>query len=367
MKPDVVIIGAGVIGSSIACHLAARGVRNVLVVDRAADFGAGSTARATGGFRAQFGTEVNVRLSMLSREKLLRFEDEIGVDSGYRQYGYLFMARNRYELDELTRAQQVQHACGLTEAKTIDAEEIRRLNPAVRDESLIGGTFCPTDGFIVAMQILRGYAAAAQRLGVKFEFGKALSRRERGALSGATGRVRGEQIFINAAGAWANEVSNVPVTPLRRRVAATVPTNVLPQNMPMTIWVGDAFHVRVRDGRVLLIWPDTPPNDEAWLGTVRRWAHERVPVLRDVPIDPQQSWEGLYEMSPDRHAIIGRDPERENLDLANGSSGHGVMHSPAIGQLVAEMIVDGKTSIDISALRPSRFAEGKPISGPQLL
>jgi sarcosine oxidase subunit beta len=352
---DVVVIGAGVIGCSIAWHLASRGVKNVRVVDRASDFGAGSTPRATGGFRSQFGTKVNVRLSMLSREKLLRFEDEIGVDSGYRPYGYLFMARTRHELDELMTAQEVQHACGVKEARTISAAEIREINPAVHDDSLIGGTFCSTDGFIVANQIMRGYSEAAKNLGVRFEFETTVNAFDPGVT------------YVNAAGAWAAEVSDVPVTPLRRRAACTVPTNVLPADMPMTIWVGDAFHVRVRNGRVMLVWPDTPPNDDVWMETVTGWASERMPVLRDIAIDPENCWEGFYEMSPDRHAIIGRDPNRENLYLANGSSGHGVMHAPAIGQLVAEMIVDGKTSIDVSDLRPSRFAEGKPIKGPELL
>ena len=352
---DVVVIGAGVIGCSVAYHLAARGVRNVKVVDRAADSTTGSTPRATGGFRCQFGTEVNVRLSMLSRQKLLRFEDEIGVDSGYRQYGYLFMARTQHELDELIAAQRVQHACGLTEARTIDGDEIRRLNPAVEDDSLIGGTFCPTDGFIVAMKILRGYAEAAKRLGVQFEYNTTVTKFDRAVT------------YVNAAGAWAADVSDVPVTPLRRRAACTIPTDVLPGNMPMTIWAGDGFHVRVREGRVMLVWPDNPPNDDVWMETVRRWAHDRIPVLRDVPIDPEHCWQGFYEMSPDRHAILGRDPQRKNVFLANGSSGHGVMHAPAIGQLVAEMIVDGNTSIDVRALRPSRFAEGKPIRGPELL
>ncbi len=355
VRPDVVIIGAGVIGCSVAYHLAARGVRNVRVVERAPDSTSGSTARATGGFRLQFGTDVNVRLSMLSREKLLRFEDEIGMDCGYRPYGYLFMARTQHELDELTTAQRVQHACGVTEARTVDADEIQRLNPAVDDDTLIGGTFCPTDGFIVPMQILRGYADAARRLGVQFEYGTTISSFD----SGTT--------YVNAAGAWAAEICDVPVSPLRRRVACTIPTNVLPSDMPMTIWAGDAFHIRVRDGRVMLVWPDNPPDDDVWLDRVIEFAHKRVPALRDVPIDPANCWQGFYEMSPDRHAILGRHPQHENVFLANGSSGHGVMHAPAIGQLIAEMIVDGRTSIDVSALRPTRFAEGKMLRGPELL
>lgn len=354
MRPDVVVVGAGVTGCSVAYHLASRGVR-VRVIDRAPDFTHGSTARATGGFRVQFGTEVNVRLSMLSREKLLRFADEIGIDPGYRQYGYLFMARTKTELNELLTAQKVQRACGATESRFVNADEIHELNPAVHDDSLIGGTFCPIDGFIVPMQMLAGYAAAAKRLGVEFEFNTPFASFDPGVT------------YVNAAGAWSAEVCKVPVTPLRRRVAATILTDVLPTTMPMTVWAGDAFHARVRDGRVLLVWPDSPPDDDVWLDKVVGWAHERLPVLRNVPIDPDQSWQGFYEMSPDRHAIIGRHPERENVYIATGSSGHGVMHSPAIGQIVAEMIVDGKTSIDVKALRPSRFAEGKAIKGPELL
>jgi sarcosine oxidase subunit beta len=156
---------------------------------------------------------------------------------------------------------------------------------------------------------------------------------------------------------------------LRRQIASTVETDVLPAMTPMTIWVDDGFHYRVRDGRVLLVWPDDPHTpdpydttfDDRWLAKVERATRDRVPCLRDVPIDRERCWAGLYEMSPDRHAIIGRSPEHANLFLANGSSGHGVMHSPAIGQIIAEMILDGETSLDVSELRPSRFAEGKPI------
>jgi sarcosine oxidase subunit beta len=137
--------------------------------------------------------------------------------------------------------------------------------------------------------------------------------------------------------------------------------------MPMTIWAGDGFHTRVREGRVLLLRPDDFADDETWLNTVTMLGRERLPILRTVPIDPAHCWSGLYEMSPDRHAIVGRDSENEKLFLATGSSGHGVMHAPAIGQLLAELILDGKTSVDIHELRPSRFAEGEPIMGPELL
>jgi sarcosine oxidase subunit beta len=377
--PSVVIVGAGVIGSSIAWHLASRGVRDVIVLDRGSELGAGSTPRATGGFRAQFATPTDIAMSLLSREKLRRFESEIGVDSGYRPYGYLFIARSEAAMSQLRAANALQHACGLPEAKLISADEVSAINPAVEDDAMVGGTFCPTDGFIRAMKITNGYAAAAQRDGVRFDFGVVVNRmrleRDRiVALETSRGDVEAD-VFINAAGAWASTLGiDVPVSPLRRQVAATIEQDVLPDSMPMTVWADDGFHFRVRDKRVLLLWPDQPPagfdatfDGTDWLPRVLDFANARVPCLRDVPIDPAACWAGLYEMSPDHHAILGRAPAIENLYLANGSSGHGVMHAPAIGQLIAELIIDGRTSIDISPLRPSRFAEGKAIATNTLL
>ena len=383
---EVVIIGGGVIGASVAYHLAARGVREVLVLERGAAPGAGSTGRATGGFRAQFGTEVNVRLSLLSREKLLRFEEETGVDPGFRQSGYLFVASREEELRELVNAQTVQRACGFAEAREVCVEEVARLNPAWNVEGLAGGVYCPADGFIRPTEIMRGYAEAAGRLGARFLYGVAVegSRvvgEKVGSLLTGAGEVSAGA-FVNAAGAWAGEVARllgteVPVTPLRRQVAVTTPTDILPDGMPMTISVGDGFHLRVRDGRVLLLWPDGPRAgadpfdtsvDEDWLKTVVAKARANVPCLKGVGIDRAACWAGLYEMSPDRHAILGRAQGPENVYLVNGSSGHGVMHAPALGQLLAEIILDGRAhALDVHALRPSRFAEGRPNVGPDLL
>lgn len=327
----IVIAGAGVMGCSVAYHLAERGLRDIVVFDRAPDLGGGSTPKATGGFRGQFDSETNVRLSLLSRRKLQQF------DSGYLPYGYLFLACSEEELEALERAQSVQRAAGLTEARMVTASEARELNPAIGDASVLGGTFCPTDGFIRALKIMRHYADGARALGVRFQFGSEVTVDE---LEG--------DIVINTLGAWAGP----PVQPLRRNVVATVPTDILPETMPMTVWAGDWFHLRVRDGRVLLLWPDDPPvDDEVWLERVLSLTRERVPVLRDVPLG--ERWSGLYEMSPDGHALLGK--VRDNRYIAAGSSGHGVMHAPALGQLLAELIVDGKTSIDISALRPDRF------------
>jgi sarcosine oxidase subunit beta len=377
--PSVIIVGAGVIGASIAYHLASRGVRDVVVLDRGEELGAGSTPLATGGFRAQFATPADIALSLLSREKLRRFEDEIGVDSGYRPYGYLFIARSEQAMAQLRLANELQHSCGLAEARVIDADDVRRINPAVEDDAIVGGTFCATDGFIRAMKILGGYVAASQRVGVRFEFGVTVrGMRTEGDRIVALETSRGDMhadVFINAAGAWAGTFGiDVPVAPLRRQVAATIETDILSDTMPMTVWADDGFHFRVRDRRVLLLWPDSPPSSfdtsfdaDSWLPRVLAFTNARVPILRNVPIDPAACWAGLYEMSPDHHAILGRAPALANLYLANGCSGHGVMHAPAIGHVIAELIIDGRTSIDIDSLRPSRFAEGEGIEAAALL
>ena len=343
---EVLIIGAGVTGASIAHHLASLGIRDVAVIDRAPALGGGSSPRATGGFRAQFETAVNVRLSMLSREKLLRFEEETGVNPGFAQHGYLFLAQSHEVLDSLRAAVRVQHECGATESRVISADEARRINPAIEDDTIVGGTFSPADGFIRAMQILRGYYESASRQGVEFYFD-------------ADRRDFSARVIVNAAGAWAAEICDVPITPAERHVLLTEETDVLSDSMPMTIWTDDGFHLRVRDRRVLLLAP--PPL----VPLIESMAHERVPSLRDVPIDRTGCWSGFYEMTPDRHAIIGWVDD--GLFVAGGSSGHGVMHAPAIGQVAAEMIAGVTPSIDVHALRPQRFAEGEAIVSSELL
>ena len=381
--PEVVILGAGIMGASAAWHLARRGVRGIVLLERGAAAGAGSTARATGGFRAQYATPINVRLSLLARAKLASFESDTGVDPGYAPHGYLWLASRERELAALADARRIQHASGLAEALPVTPDDIRRLNPAVSDAGLLGGAWCPTDGFIRPLDLLAGYLGAAKRLGAQVRWGVEASGIELGAGSRVVGvRTGAGRIacgaVVNALGPWAAGVMSdtgfsLPVTPLRRQVAATVPTDVLPAAMPMTIFIGDGFHFRVRDGRVLLLWP-TPgvPGrpfdtlvDPAWVDAVMARAHARVPVLRSVPVDPGACWAGLYEISPDKHAILGPAPGVPNLFLINGSSGHGVMHAPALGQLLAEIICDGRaTTLDATPLRPQRFAEGdlNPVS-----
>lgn len=383
---SIAIVGGGVMGASVAYHLALRGMTDVVILDRSDAAGKGSTGAATGGFRAQFATPINVRLSLLAREKLQRFQDEVGVDPGYSAAGYLWLASTEPEMAALRWAQRIQQAEGLVEAVEVGREEIARLSPAVGLDAVIGGAYCPTDGFIRPVAILDGYLAAAKRLGVRVEWGvevTAIAVDDDGRikhLETTRGRMEVGSV-VNAAGPWAATIAAhagvpLPVDPLRRQGAATVECDLLPENTPMTIFVVDGFHFRVRDRRVLLLRPspgvERLPYDASvdpdWVENVVRLAHDRVPVLRKAKIDRGASWAGLYEMSPDKHAILGQATECPNLYLINGSSGHGVMHAPALGHLLAEIILDGDAStLDVTALRPSRFLEGQPNPVSELL
>lgn len=381
----VAVIGGGVIGASVAFQLARRGVRDVVIVDRSAAPGEGSTGKATGGFRAQFATPINVRLSLLARERLLRFRDEIGVDPGYEQSGYLWLASSEEDLAALRAAQEMQKREGLHEATELSVADVAAVNPFVSLAGVAGAAFCPTDGFIRPLQMLNGYLTAAQRLGVRVEWSTqcvGMTRDNNGRVKGIqtpAGEIEVESV-VNAGGAWAARIAAMagvllPVVPLRRQAAVTVPFSAIPASMAMTIFMDTNFHFRMRDGRALLCQPtEVAPGEPAtleadpeWIDSVTAIARERVPVLRSVDVDRTLCYAGLYEMSPDKHVILGVAPECENLYLVNGSSGHGVMHSPILGEIVADLVCGRVPELDVHELRPSRFDEGEPIGDSELL
>jgi len=373
---DVIIVGAGVIGASIAYHLSLNGVKNILVVESNPEAGKGSTCRATGGYRGQFGSKINVQLSLISRQKLIDFKYEHGIDPGYLPAGYIFAAENTSEMTSLTLANSLQQSCGLRDAMLVSADDIRKLNPHINSENILGGSFCQSDGFIKPMNILQGYINSAKNNGVEFLYNTKVTGINRSpsnimSIETSNGTIKGDAI-VNAAGAWAAEIAafageTLPVRKLKRQVCRIKEKNTLPENTPMTIWINSAFHFRMRDEHLILLMPDEPADnydlniETAWLERVFNTAKQKIFALKNCSIDTAASWAGYYEVSPDEHLILGRAESLNNFYYANGSSGHGVMHSPAIGELLANIICGKKNEIDTDILSTKRFSSGKTI------
>src|SRR5689334_5525231 len=145
---DVVIIGGGIVGSSIAWHLAEAGCRNVLVIERESSQGKGSTGKSMGGVRAQFSTPVNIQMSLYSIPFYAEFDERLGHPAGYRPQGYLFLATKPAHLEYLKTNMAKQQALGLKTVRKMEPEEIRSMLPQLRTDDVLGGNFCSTDGFV---------------------------------------------------------------------------------------------------------------------------------------------------------------------------------------------------------------------------
>lgn len=373
---DVVIVGGGIVGASIAYHLAAAGCRNLLVVEREAHQGKGSTGKSMGGVRAQFATPVNIRMSLYSIPFYAAFEENLGYPCDYRDRGYLFLATRPAHLDYLRENLERQQALGLKTARLISAEEIRGLYPQLRSDDILGGSFCSTDGFVDPNSAMVGFTQWATGHGARLwrETDVTAIRLERGAVSGletSRGPVATRTV-VNAAGAWAAPLAatagvELPVEPLRRMLVPTEPFDGFPRGAPMIVDMSNGFHFRPEALGFLLAWNDpqeTPGYrtdfDPAFIEKVLTRAAARVPVFENLAVNPRRAWAGLYEMTPDHHCILGPVEQVRGLFLANGFSGHGVMHAPATGKVLSDLILTGSTSvINPELVNLSRFAAGR--------
>ncbi len=381
---DVVIIGGGIVGSSIAWHLAAAGCRSVLVVERESALGKGSTGKSMGGVRAQFSTKVNIQMSLYSIPFYASFEERLGHPCDYRPQGYLFCATTENHLEYLRTNLALQIATGLTTARLISAEEIRSQFPQLRSDDILGGSFCSTDGFVDPNSAMTGFITRAVDQGAtlwKNTTVTAIQQDSAGicAVETTRGAVFTRKV-VNCAGAWAAAVAqlagiDLPVTPLRRMLVPSEPFDDFPRTAPMIVDMSNGFHFRPEARGFLLAWNDpeeaTSFNtdfDPAFVEKILTRAAERVPCFANLPINPKRAWAGLYEMTPDHHPILGEAPGVPGFYLANGFSGHGVMHAPATGKILADLILTGKTDlIDVSLLIFSRFAGGRMIHESALL
>lgn len=373
---DVIIIGGGIVGSSIAYHLTEAGCTSVLVLERESSQGKGSTGKSMGGVRAQFATPVNIRMSLYSIPFFGRFDEVMGHPSGYRPQGYLFVATNQAHLDYLRENYRSQVEAGLKDVHLLDPAGVSRLAPELRSDDILGGSFCATDGFVDPYSVMTGFMLKAMERGVQLLRDTDVTgiRVDAAGVCGvetAQGFLASRTV-VNATGAWAGTVArlagvDLPVEPLRRMLVPTEPFDGVSHLSPMVVDMNTGFHYRPEGRGLLLAWndPEETPGfklnfDRAFIEKVLTRGVDRLPCLEEAEVNPKRAWAGLYEMTPDHHPVIGPVRSLPGFFLANGFSGHGVMHSPATGRILADLIVHGRCDlVDTELLGFERFAAGR--------
>jgi len=370
---DIVIIGGGIIGVSVAYYLGKMGAKNVILIEKDL-IGQGSTGLCVGGIRRQWSTEVNMHFSLKAFQIYQNFEDEFGVDPEFHQIGYLFLATSQQELQIFKKNVEFQNRFGVP-SQILTSKEVKKGWPFLNTEDVFGGAFCDTDGYAGPYEVTGGIARGARRHGVEiFQNTEVTSIEvERDRIVSVTtkvGRVETPMV-VNATGPYAASVGRmagieIPVKPIRRQLFVTDAFHMIPPSVPLTIDQRQNFYF-LREGEAVLF---SGPQDElpsfnlktdfnSMVETAEKAIH-RVPAFEETNM--ARGWAGLYEISPDNHAILGKAPEVEGLFLANGFSGHGFQHGPAAGMVMAELILNGRAeTINIDPLAIKRFKEGKTI------
>ena len=365
---DVVVVGGGVMGLSTAYHLARAGVDRVVLLERGS-LGGGSTCKAAGGVRASFSDEVNIRLGQHSLETLERFGHEFGQEIDLHQVGYLFLLDDASDLVAFESQAELQNALGI-ETRMISVEEAKWLSPLISTDGLVGALFSPRDGYCTPESVVLGYAGAARRAGATILTGLAATgiETEGCRITGvqtAAGSIATGSVVITA-GAWSKQVgswagADLPVEPLRRQIVVTEPVKGLDPRTPFTIDFGTSFYFH-GEGQGLLVgmsertdsWGFDMTREPEWLIDVAEAIERRLPTLEDIGI--RSGWAGLYEMTPDHNALIGRSKHVPGLFYACGFSGHGFLMGPAVGEVMCDLYLERTPTVDVSALDVERFA-----------
>ncbi len=371
---DIVIIGGGVMGPSAAWHLAQRGMKNIVLLEKENFFGEGATGRCAGGVRYQFATEINIKLSLASLPMLERFREEIGQDVNYRQCGYLFVLTNDKDVAKFRRNADLQRELGV-DTEWLAGDEVHRRLPLMRFDDALAGTFNQKDGIVDPNSVVMGYVRAAQKMGVKLISGAQVtgirtSGGEVEEVQTSLGAVK-TRMILNTAGPWSGQIGHMagvdlPVVPLRRQMLTTNPLKEIPNDFPFVIDFAQSLYFH-REGEGLLVGMSNPKEkpgfdqsvDEDFELVNLEAAIARMPLMESA--SRASHWAGLYEVTPDAHPIYGAT-NIKGFYICTGFSGHGFMHGPISGKLMSEFILDGKfSSVDVSMLDLKRFEEGRLI------
>lgn len=371
-----VVVGGGIVGASTAYHLAAAGVDKVVLLERDHRLATGSTGACAGGFRLQFSSEVNIRLSLASVPMITRFSEEHGIPLDVAQDGYLFLLRREQDRDSFAAAAALQRSLEVP-VEELDADTAVDLVPGLASEGLLGATYCASDGIADPSGLTEGYATLARRAGADIRTGVEVN-----AVRASGGRVTGVDttegridapVVVNAAGPWAGLLAatvgvELPLEPVPRNVVVTSAFPGVPRRRTLVIDAETSFYFH-REGPGILMGMGDPgerpsfdlsPDMTFIEGALLETAMRVFPPIELAGVT--RRWAGLYEMTPDRHPIIGTAPGLEGFLLANGFSGHGFQHAPVVGKLLAELVVDGRAStVDITALSADRFTEGRGV------
>jgi sarcosine oxidase subunit beta len=379
---DVVIVGGGCMGASVAYHLARRGITDVMLIEREPQLGAGSTGRNAGGVRHQFSTEQNIRLSIESIAAFERFQEELGASIDLHQDGYLFLLSREADIEMFRASVELQRRLNVP-VEWLTPGEAARLAPGLSADGVLAATYCAKDGIADPNGVTTGFAHAAREAGAEIVRGCEVT-----GIDVVDGRVTGvrtssgdisARFVVNAAGAWAGQVGrmaglDVHVTPLRRHIFIAQPARgatwddtpyqgKVPSSRILVIDFATSFYFHREGGGLLFGMGD--PAEQPGFGTTVNWDFlpqvietgiARLPALSDALVS--HAWAGLYEMTPDAMPIIGPAAGCDGLYVIAGFSGHGFQHSPAAGRVLADLITGRDPGLDLSPFACDRFAAG---------
>ncbi len=376
---DVVIIGAGIQGASIAYNLAKLGVKDVVVLDKARLL-TGSTGRCAAGIRAQWGSELNCKLGLASLERFENLEEELGYDIGLHQGGYLMIAYTQREYEQLKRNVELQNRLGIN-SEVLTHQDVKAMFPVIEVEDAVGFTYHARDGHADPFLTTIAYIEASRALGVKY-----FVYTEARAITLKSDRVTGvltsrgyisTPVVVNAAGPYAREVGLMVGLdlPLKREVHEILITEPVVRILePMLMSFSANFYMQQRpNGSFIMgMGPEKYAHPEdlddiTWTfpAIMARKAVKLVPVLKYVRILRQ--WAGYYTITPDRQPIISESSQVKGFFISAGYSGHGFMFAPISGEIVAYMITGKRHPIDVSKLNEQRFQRGELVIEPMVV